>query len=84
LDIVNPIATAAFGQGFTDLNTAQGTPEGRARIALSQALMDVPGWEDPTMPAPDRYDYAAQEVAQYLYATNNWGLLGLLRAEAAG
>ena len=83
LDIVNPIVAGAFGQGFADLDTAQGTPAGRARIALSQALMDDPGWLDPTLPPPDRHDYAAHELAQYVNARGNWGLFGLLRADLA-
>jgi pimeloyl-ACP methyl ester carboxylesterase len=83
LDIVNPIATGDFGQGLSDLDTAQSTPEGRARIALSQALVNVPGWFGPGTPPPDRSDFAAQELAQYLWARNNWGLLALLRSDFA-
>jgi pimeloyl-ACP methyl ester carboxylesterase len=77
LDLVN------IGQGLTDLGTAQATPQGRARIALSQALMGVPGWWDPTTLQPDRHDYAAQEVAQYHYAANDWFVFATLRADLA-
>src|SRR5262249_40619159 len=79
LDIVNP----GVGQGFSALDTAQGTPEGRARIALSQAFMDVPGWWDATTPQPDPHDYAAQQLAQYQYAKNDWLIAAFLRADFA-
>jgi len=77
LDFVN------ISQGLNDLATAQETPEGRARIALSQALMGVPGWWDATTPQPDRHDYAAQELAQYRYAANDWLVFAILRADLA-
>ena len=45
-------------------NAAASTPAGQARIALVAAISDVPGWIDPTKPAPAPADYAAQEAAQ--------------------
>ena len=43
---------------------AQGTPAGRARLALAMALLNVPTWAPgQEMPAP--HDYAAQEQQQY-------------------
>src|SRR5258708_2806487 len=39
-------ANANFVAASTALAAAQGTPQGRARIALSAALADVPGWFD--------------------------------------
>jgi pimeloyl-ACP methyl ester carboxylesterase len=53
-------AAAALTRLATD---AQGTPAGRARIALAAALMNGPGWfTGPTPPAPA--DHAGQEVQQ--------------------
>jgi hypothetical protein len=51
------------------LKTAQKTAAGRARIALSAALSDVPGWFDPASPEPAPHDFAAQELNQF-----NWDL----------
>jgi pimeloyl-ACP methyl ester carboxylesterase len=52
------------------VTAAQTTKEGRARIALSAALADVPGWVDPASPEPAATDYAAQEVNQLAWDTN--------------
>src|SRR5260370_4097998 len=57
-------AAANFGKASAALTAAQKTPEGRARIALSAALADVPGWFDPASPEPAANDYAAQELNQ--------------------
>lgn len=46
---------------------AQATPEGRARLALVAAFGPIPGWFDPSLPEPDRTDYAAQQEAKF-----NW------------
>jgi hypothetical protein len=43
---------------------AQTTPEGRARLALAMALMDVGTWA-PGETMPGVYDYAGQEQQQY-------------------
>jgi pimeloyl-ACP methyl ester carboxylesterase len=59
-----------FNQAEVAFNTAQTTPQGRARIALSAALADVPGWFDPTKPQPAATDYAAQEVNQLAWDNN--------------
>jgi len=53
-----------FSNATKAFNAAQATPQGRARIALSAALADVPGWFDPASPEPAATDYAAQEVNQ--------------------
>jgi pimeloyl-ACP methyl ester carboxylesterase len=58
---------ANFSAASQALALAQTTPQGRARIALSAALADVPGWFDPATPEPAKTDYAAQEVNQF-----NW------------
>jgi pimeloyl-ACP methyl ester carboxylesterase len=57
-------AAANFGAASAALNSAQSTPQGRARIALSAALADVPGWFDSASPEPAANDYAAQEINQ--------------------
>lgn len=47
------------------LEAAQGSPQGRARIALAAAMANIPGWFDPGQPEPDPDDAAAREYAQY-------------------
>ena len=59
-----------FNQALAAFNTAQTTAQGRARIALSAALADVPGWFDPTKPQPAANDYAAQELNQLAWDNN--------------
>lgn len=55
---------ANFGAATAAFNSAQSTPQGRARIALSAALADVPGWFNSASAEPAATDYAAQEVNQ--------------------
>ena len=55
---------ANLAAALQNFNAAAATPAGKARIALVAALSDVPGWIDPTKPAPAPADYAAQEAAQ--------------------
>jgi pimeloyl-ACP methyl ester carboxylesterase len=57
---------ANFGIAEQVLTAAQATPEGRARIALVAALMDLSGWIDPFSPEPGSTDYATQEQNQFL------------------
>jgi pimeloyl-ACP methyl ester carboxylesterase len=59
-----------FNQAVLAFNTAQTSKEGRARIALSAALADVPGWFDPTKPQPAATDYATQEMNQLAWDNN--------------
>jgi pimeloyl-ACP methyl ester carboxylesterase len=61
-DVFNNFVAASTG-----LAIAQTTPQGQARIALSAALADLPGWFDPASPEPAATDYAAQELNQF-----NW------------
>ncbi len=61
---------ANFSAASAALAAAQATPQGRARIALSAALADVPGWFDPASPEPAPTDYAAQEVNQFDWDNN--------------
>ncbi|HEY0831141.1 MAG TPA: alpha/beta fold hydrolase [Candidatus Dormibacteraeota bacterium] len=45
-------------------NAATQTPQGRARLALVAALIDLPGWFDPTKIEPIAADYADRLLAQ--------------------
>ena len=45
-------------------NAAAATLQGRARLALVGALIDLPGWFDPRQAEPAATDYAAQAAAQ--------------------
>jgi pimeloyl-ACP methyl ester carboxylesterase len=49
------------------LAAAQGTAQGRARIALAAALGNLPGWFTPTTPEPAPTDYVSQEMNQFLW-----------------
>jgi pimeloyl-ACP methyl ester carboxylesterase len=60
----------SFAAAREDLQKAQQTPEGRARIALSAAVADVVGWFDPFSPEPAADDFAAQEQNQFLWSQN--------------
>jgi pimeloyl-ACP methyl ester carboxylesterase len=76
--------TANFVAANTALATAQATAQGRARIALSAALADLPGWFDPATPEPAATDFAAQEANQVLWDTNDgfpFGFFGRLELE---
>jgi len=64
-----PYAFGNWAISLGILNVAQQTAAGRARIALSAALSDVPGWFDPASPEPAPHDFAAQELNQF-----NWDL----------
>ena len=59
-----------FNAASAALASAQTTPQGRARIALSAALADLPGWFDPSKPEPAANDYAAQELNQFNWDNN--------------
>ena len=59
-----------FSNATKAFNAAQATPQGRARIALSAALADVPGWFAPASPEPAATDYAAQEANQLAWDNN--------------
>jgi pimeloyl-ACP methyl ester carboxylesterase len=52
------------------LTVAQGTPAGRARIALGAALGDTPGWYTPLSRQPASTNYSSQEYNQYLWFKN--------------
>jgi len=63
--ITNPLANLQLAKRL--LAVAQGTPQGRARIALVAALGDAPGWFTPLSPEPASNDVAGQEANQFLW-----------------
>jgi pimeloyl-ACP methyl ester carboxylesterase len=69
LQVVNisgdPITNLDISEEF--LAAAQGTAQGRARIALAAALGNLPGWFTPTSPEPAPTDYVSQEMNQFLW-----------------
>jgi pimeloyl-ACP methyl ester carboxylesterase len=67
VDITDPNANFALAEGL--LASAQTTPQGRARFALSAALGDTPGWFNPALPEPAANDFAAREANQFLWAS---------------
>ena len=65
VNITNP--TANLTGAIAAAQTAQGTPQGRARLALAAALRDTPGWFTPLSAEPPPTDFADQEANQYLW-----------------
>jgi len=65
VNIANPRANLDLAEGL--LAQAQATPQGRARIALSGALSDLPGWFTPLSAEPAPNDFAGQEANQFLW-----------------
>ena len=60
--ISNPVANGQLaGRLF---NAAAATTQGKARLALVAALIDLPGWFDPRLPEPAATDYPARANAQ--------------------
>jgi pimeloyl-ACP methyl ester carboxylesterase len=77
-------ASLNFDAATKALAHAQTTAQGRARIALSAALADVPGWFDPASPEPTAIDYTAQEINQFNWDNNPdffFGFFGRLDLE---
>lgn len=66
VNITNPPANLALSESI--LATAQATPQGRARLALSTAMGDTPGWFNPASPEPAADDFASQEANQFLWS----------------
>ena len=61
----NPDEGLASGKQFDLIaQQAQSTPQGRARLALAMAFLNVPTWA-PGQPMPAASDYAAQEQQQF-------------------
>ena len=63
-------ANANFTAATNALKAAHATPQGLARIALSAALADVPGWFDQASSEPAATDYATQELNQFRWDNN--------------
>jgi pimeloyl-ACP methyl ester carboxylesterase len=85
--ITNPSANVSQAQQI--LLAAQATPLGRARIALSAAVGDLPGWFDPNTPEPAQSDYATREFNEFLWDLQVdfpfvFGLRAELEARARG
>jgi pimeloyl-ACP methyl ester carboxylesterase len=68
VNITNPNKNIDIAEGL--LADAQKTAKGKARIALTAALDDTPGWYDPLSPEPSSTDYVTQETNQYLWLAN--------------
>jgi pimeloyl-ACP methyl ester carboxylesterase len=67
VNISNPAANLQTAE--TVAASAQATAAGRARLALSSAMADTPGWFTSLSAEPAATDYSAQEANQYLWAT---------------
>jgi len=65
VNITDPVKNLVIAE--TILGDAQDTAQGKARIALTAALDDTPGWFDPLSSEPSRTDYVTQEANQYLW-----------------
>lgn len=68
LEVVNltdPLTDYNNAEGW--LGYAQGSAQGQARIALTAALADVPGWWDPGSPEPAQNDFATRELNQFYW-----------------
>jgi pimeloyl-ACP methyl ester carboxylesterase len=65
--ITNPDANLTGAEAAA--TAAQKTAKGRARLALTAALADTPGWFTPLSPEPGPADYKAQEANQFKWAT---------------
>lgn len=68
VNISNPLANLQLAEAV--LAIAQGTPQGRARLALVSALADGPGWFVPLSPEPAPTDFASQEMNQFQWDAN--------------
>jgi pimeloyl-ACP methyl ester carboxylesterase len=67
VNITNPAANLTNAEEA--VTAAQQTAQGRARIALTAALGDTPGWFTPLSSEPAATDYIAQEQNQLLWDT---------------
>jgi pimeloyl-ACP methyl ester carboxylesterase len=65
VNIADPVANLDLAEEA--LAVAQSTPQGRARIALSGALANSPGWFTPLSAEPSPTDFAGQETNQFLW-----------------
>jgi pimeloyl-ACP methyl ester carboxylesterase len=80
VNITDP--TGNLGLAETILAAAAQTPQGRARLALTSALGDTPGWFLPLSPEPAANDFASQQLNQSLWASQvDFPFIFALRAE---
>ncbi len=80
VNITDPNTNLALAEGL--LVSAQATPQGKARFALSAALGDTPGWFNPASPEPAPKDFASREANQFLWASEvDFPFVFALRAE---
>ena len=80
VNITDPNTNLALAEGL--LASAQTTPQGKARFALSAALGDTPGWFNPASPEPAPKDFASREANQFLWASEvDFPFVFALRAE---
>lgn len=77
--ITDPTSSFALAQQL--LAQAQGTQEGRARIALVAALADIPGWFDPFSPEPASTDFTTQEQNQVPWISHDFNYAFFGRAD---
>ncbi len=73
-----PLVNIGFGHGqqsafvaaeTTLIDSAQQTPEGRARLALAEAMVNTPDWlDDPRATEPAATDYDTREYNEFLLA----------------
>lgn len=83
VNITNSVKNLTIAEKI--LSARQENAKGQARIALTAALNDTPGWYDPLSPEPSPTDYAAQEANQYLWLANvDFPFAFDLRAELEG
>lgn len=67
VNITDPTGNLALAKEI--LAEAETTPQGRARLALSSALADTPGWFVPLSPEPAANDFASQQSNQFQWAS---------------
>jgi hypothetical protein len=68
LPLVNLTHPASdLNQAEAIITAAQATSQGRARIALSAALADIPGWFTTGSPEPAKNNFVTQEQNQFLW-----------------
>jgi pimeloyl-ACP methyl ester carboxylesterase len=82
IQVVNITDPENLTNAETAVMAAQGTAQGRARLALVAALDDTPGWFTPLSAEPAANDYTGQEANQYLWDTEvTFPFVFALRAE---
>lgn len=80
VDIADAVANVELAHRALD--SAQSTPQGRARIALAAAVGNIPGWFGVTDQEPAPHDAAARERAQHRWFREaDFGVFFGMRAE---